>query len=767
MRCKLCKKQITTATDRARRKHQHGCPTTVQTVTAELVEKKSEQNPLSLLSSLTSIATPLPPLPSPPQSRRVAPVLPSSQVDRRTLDDRGVEMRRLSGGEPVPVMANHLVLFPDDLPKLHAALGLATTSTASVVVPKYTEKQSAAVKTGLGLSRHQFQALRRLFPGALRAEKKVAAAVRAAAAPVREINYNGLSMAVTHLRAAIEVDLRANSALRAVTDHTIKIGGDASHDCTEKEERSSSILLLLFAWLAPAAGLLPNSTKSHRVLAAAWAKESHQTVQTMCNYFSEELRQLRDNGLHLMIDGKEQLFRFTFIVSGDMKWVRLAYGLGGCSSSYGCLYCRIEKKDLYTHLKDAKFGEGYDEPKEKMRSIGFMTIMAEKAAKDRVEKKQKEEKQAAAVEEKKRKQAEQQEEEKKKKEREEMEGKTVETEKKGGRQQRKATQKQIEAEKKRAAAAAKKTKGSKGKEEKKEKKKKPVEEAAVGKKVENQEWPPAWDLPPNCAPPERLHLVLCICRIFERALAMMLHPISTCTTTPGRTKQRTPTIELRSNAKHRNECLRPMGIDRRPITGYTCKEWRTIIKQPELWCRLASSHRNYNNLINSMKGFNVLHEMMRGMDDDVKAEAFGREALRWAQELSAWCLEARQSFYLHVLAQHAWRWTSLSDYSSYAMEKINSMMKKQKRRYTFDKKKSDTTSTRSADGVLTALVRIINATNVLSQDSPVTLKPKKRKLLECTACHQQGHQRNSQKCPNKHTYNKHLKPKKNKRARTV
>lgn len=59
-------------------------------------------------------------------------------------------------------------------------------------------------------------------------------------------------MAVTTLPAAIEADLqlRAYPALRDKLIHNIKIGGDGSHDASEKEKKSSSILLILFAWLA-------------------------------------------------------------------------------------------------------------------------------------------------------------------------------------------------------------------------------------------------------------------------------------------------------------------------------------------------------------------------------------------------------------------------------------------------------------------------------------------------------------------------------------
>ena len=120
-----------------------------------------------------------------------------------------------------------------------------------------------------------------------------------------------MSMAVVSLAAALEADLRAHPLLRNKTVHHVKIGGDASYDASEKEDKSSSILLLSYAWVAKDAGLPGNSTRSHRILAGAWCKESHETVQTMCAYFADEIDDLNANGL--TIDHRRRALHCTSI----------------------------------------------------------------------------------------------------------------------------------------------------------------------------------------------------------------------------------------------------------------------------------------------------------------------------------------------------------------------------------------------------------------------------------------------------------------------
>jgi hypothetical protein len=182
-------------------------------------------------------------------------------------------------------------------------------------------------------------------------------------------------------------------------------------------------------------------------------------------------------------------------------------------------------------------------------------------------------------------------------------------------------------------------------------------------------------------------------------------------------------MELRNNDEHRR-VLQRLGIDRRPITGYTGEEWKKILKDPSLWCSLAPDCPRRDRTIRSMQGFAMIYERMSGSssesdgpDDGKKAREFGEFVLAWGKELVAWCEQSRESFYLNVLVTHAWRWHGINDYASYAMEKINSMMKKTKRRYSFEKK--STAASRPAGRALVAMVRETNAANVLLQYSPL------------------------------------------------
>jgi len=172
-------------------------------------------------------------------------------------------------------------------------------------------------------------------------------------------------MSVSSLTDVINQELRDNAELRKTTIHRVKIGGDASFDprdtVTEKESKSASILLLIFAWMNRDADLAPNSTRSHRVVAAAWAKESRESVQTMCGpgLFANEITKLRDEGLDFTYEGVMTKHRFDFYVMGDAKWVRLAYGLGSCASTYGCLFCSCPKAKIEQPLRDACEARGW------------------------------------------------------------------------------------------------------------------------------------------------------------------------------------------------------------------------------------------------------------------------------------------------------------------------------------------------------------------------------------------------------------------------
>ena len=116
----------------------------------------------------------------------------------------------------------------------------------------------------------------------------------------------------------------------------------------------------------------------------------------MVRHFAAEITKLRDEGLSFTFEGTTTVtvHKFDFYVMGDAKWVRLAYGLGGCASTYGCLYCWIKKNEIDDTLLRQKLGEGNDQPLSSMRSISLMRFQAGKAE---IVKKKKEERGAATA----------------------------------------------------------------------------------------------------------------------------------------------------------------------------------------------------------------------------------------------------------------------------------------------------------------------------------------------------------------------------------
>ena len=160
-----------------------------------------------------------------------------------------------------------------------------------------------------------------------------------------------------------------------------------------------------------------------------------------------------------------------------------------------------------------------------------------------------------------------------------------------------------------------------------------------------------------------------------------------------------------------------IGIDKRPIQGYTAEEWKKILANPQIWCALAVKDRNHDNLWRTMKEFGELMVEMSAMDDEKKAEEFGRKALAWAKLFVRWCEAARESFYLHIFAQHAWRWVGIAEYASYGIEKINAIVKQHKKRARKDKKTCETK--RSASGALASIISTVNAKSVLEAQSPL------------------------------------------------
>ena len=198
--------------------------------------------------------------------------------------------------------------------------------------------------------------------------------------------------------------------------------------------------------------------------------------------------------------------------------------------------------------------------------------------------------------------------------------------------------------------------------------------------------------------------------------------------------------DLRNDKRHFEQCLKPLGIDKRPITGYTGEEWKRILAEPAIWLSLIENHKDHPLLLKSMKewprGRLYMYEGMSKVNDEKAAEVWGSEVLvcHWAKELSMieWCpyASARNSFYLHVIATHAWRWFQLHEFATYAMEKVNANFKQSKRRSSFDRKTlARRRSAKGARGLETMMKKNnIYAMNLLRRKSPLEQANHKRKV---------------------------------------
>jgi hypothetical protein len=241
-------------------------------------------------------------------------------------------------------------------------------------------------------------------------------------------------------------------------------------------------------------------------------------------------------------------------------------------------------------------------------------------------------------------------------------------------------------------------------------------------------------------------MLMCICRIFERVLASMLFKKEDCQKR-GKRGVANPVMELRNSEKHRQECLRPgpISIDKRPIQGYTAEEWKKILAHPRKWCSLAVRDKNYENLCVTMTEFGVLMAEMSAMDDEKKAEVFGAKALAWGKKFVGWCEASRQSFYLYIFTQHAWRWVGISEYASFGIEKMHSVVKKQKKRTRTDKRNGEIKQ-RPARGALSSIMSAVNARSILEPESPIPSR-QTRANMACSKCGNVGHQSNNRRCP--------------------
>jgi hypothetical protein len=569
----------------------------------------------------------------------------------------------------------------DRLQVLLAAAAAAEGPTFAEMLPLL---QAAALKYDLDLTRRQYDGLRRTpgFAKLLPPHYRLQATINEAIPKPTVIPLdNGMSVAAVSLRDSILADFLVNPRLGQHTHHAMKIGGDASTDHKEKDELARSILLLTYAWNDITIGLGANSVRSHRIISAAWAKETFDSVQSMCALLDKELRLLRDNGLDVpQLDGTTVHHTFSFTLSGDLKWLHYVYGRAGPGSSYPCLYCWVKKGSMGNcfRTKSKNIGKSfnnrpYDVTLSEMTTIASMNKMAAKAAQERA-----------------------------KLEQEEKEKKESKDEK-------------IEKDDKEEITKVKLMKDGK----------------KIGVLVMNQEWAPSISIEPCDCPMERLHCLLRLTEIFERLVAADLVKTTTVPVVNPKTgKKRRPMTRARLDGRYQTT-LKQLGVHR-SITGLTGVECRRILDQPDVYLQDIAQHREYKNILLAMKGLAKLDRMMSNVESDEQALEYGKAAHAWARALTKWLPSARQNIYVHIMAVHSYRWRRIGDSSTYALEKTNAVMKAAKKRTRADRKVRVPRTTKSAAGQLSRMVAHVNTGNVLTFHSPVP--PSTKRALTCRAC---------------------------------
>lgn len=202
---------------------------------------------------------------------------------------------------------------------------------------------TASFQVALGLSKRKMDLARRAIPGMFASRDKVNEWLKAQATSAKLINMNGISMTMVSLKLSIASDIRnvfsKDPKLKARTHHIIKIGGDGTTDIREKNAKIRTILVLAYAYCDIGNVL---AERNHGVIATAWVKESINSIHAMAKQPNSEIIDLINDGMD--IDGVHHSFKFY--LCGDMKWLRMAYGLNGCGSAYCCPHCIIKRNQL-------------------------------------------------------------------------------------------------------------------------------------------------------------------------------------------------------------------------------------------------------------------------------------------------------------------------------------------------------------------------------------------------------------------------------------
>jgi len=202
----------------------------------------------------------------------------------------------------------------------------------------------------------------------------------------------------------------------------------------------------------------------------------------------------------------------------------------------------------------------------------------------------------------------------------------------------------------------------------------------------DQEDEPTHSIEPRDWVPEPLHCRINFGKYFETAMASILRPHLTPTEALA---------VLRADQSYVAHCA-AHGIDR-THTGLTGKDVRRLLDRPLGWCMFmhlgdeldAAQSLRADALLATIKVFAALDAELSTLGNADDAARWGAKAVQWATAFMDWFDGARGFVYLHIYACHLWRWTRPNDGSTQALERLQAMVKLDKRVVRRDRKTAD------------------------------------------------------------------------------
>jgi hypothetical protein len=194
---------------------------------------------------------------------------------------------------------------------------------------------------------------------------------------------------------------------------------------------------------------------------------------------------------------------------------------------------------------------------------------------------------------------------------------------------------------------------------------------------DNQVHLPVFTLDTKQSPPEPLHMLMRIFGLFERIHAYMR----------GR-RRSARGLKLHKDTAY-VAMLKGFGVERQ-VRGVTGGECRVILDNRAKYCAMVRGQAKHDVLLRAMADYAWLD---RHKGPDTNPIDWKHRAQAFVEALAVdFPKRVRRSRYLHVLANHAWQWHPLRDFSTQGLEAINASMKHIKRQHSSPDKKVPATA---------------------------------------------------------------------------